>query len=391
MKTRILGIDAMRSMAILLAMGSHVYSETGVGRYLTPEVSIPLRVLMQTATPIFVLLLGTMLELVYYPRWISGQKALVTSRLFKRALQCWILYALSIFCLFLVDDGYSLKFSISCLLFMGNSPYTEILKFYAFILALAPLLLWVRERVELWPLVAFALAYQLAWPLLHDLPDVRTDLGFPRQVARIVKFLTGFGSSHLAGPSVLHGLTLVIGGLCLGRFIAAGRRGPTDEERAAAFGRRISLALLPLVAMSVTALLTAPDWVFRGLSNMSLRMNSHVIYFAAGALAALCLTLAFIWIVDVRAPGRASMWRGLSFFGRTSMFTFAWGNMLLYLVDHRPTTEVGAFGMAALLLATICLMSLLFDLIMRHSDSARTLLAVVNRPLDRLTGLSLAK
>jgi hypothetical protein len=137
--------------------------------------------------------------------------------------------------------------------------------------------------------------------------------------------------------------------------------------------------------------LMAPSWVFRGLSNMSLRMDSHVIYFAAGTLSAFCLTLAMIWIADLWTPGRSAMWSRLSFFGRTSMFTFAWGNMLLYLVDYHPSGPSATLAMAALLLAAICLMSFVFDLIMRRSDSARAMLEAVNRPLDWLARLTLGR
>lgn len=391
---RVIGIDVVRSAAVFFAMFSHIYAEVGLGHYMSSDVALPLRVVLQTATPIFVLLFGTMLEMVYFPKWMAGNRQLVTSRLLKRALQCWILYALSIFCLFLVDDGYSWKFSISCLIFMGNSPYTEILKFYAVALLLTPLLLRLRERVGLAPLVVLALGYQAAWPFLHALPDAYDDLGLPLQIARLIKFLTGFGNRSLMGPSVLHGLTLVIFGLCLGRFIAQGlavgaNGQATAATRSASFARRIAAALAVSLMVTLVGALSVPDAVFRGLANMSLRLNSSVIYFAAGTLSALSLTLALIWIADVWAPIRSTTWQLVSFFGRTSMFTFAWGNMLLYLLDYTPPDAVTAYAMAALLLATICLMSFTFDRALRRSPRAGEMLKWVNRPLDRLTGLSL--
>ncbi|WP_435169647.1 OpgC domain-containing protein [Falsirhodobacter sp. 1013] len=391
---RVIGIDVVRSAAIFFAMFSHIYADIELGHYMSPDMALPLRVVLQTATPIFVLLFGTMLELVYFPKWVSGKRQMVTSRLLKRALQCWILYALSIFCLFLVDDGYSWKFSISCLIFMGNSPYTEILKFYAVALLLTPLLLRLRERAGLWPLVVLALSYQAAWPFLHALPDAYDDLGAPLQIARLIKFLTGFGNRSLMGPSVLHGLSLVIFGLCLGRFISQGRDGKTTGQdtgstRSAAFARKIAAGLVVSLALTLAGALTVPDAVFRGLANMSLRLNSSVIYFAAGTLSAVSLTLALIWIVDVWAPIRSTVWHSVSFFGRTSMFTFAWGNMLLYLLDYRPTNAVSAYGTAGLLLAAICLMSFCFDRAMRRSRRAGALLEMINRPLDRLTRLSI--
>lgn len=326
---RIIGLDITRSLAILLAMSSHIYADAGLADYIPSNISLPLRFMFQISTPIFVLLFGTMLEVAYFPRFSSGKMHAVTARLFLRALQCWLLYALSIFTLFIVDDGYSLAFSISCLLFMGNSPYTEILKFYTVALAIAPILLWLRGRVGLAPLVTVAIGYQVAWPIFHALPDAQSELGLPLQAARFIKFLTGFGSPNLAGPSVLHGLTLVVAGQAFGRIIVGSRDGKAGQASipltSSAFNRRISNLLILSLGIIIIGALILPHEAFSGLAAMSLRMSSHPLYFAAGAAFAIFTSLAFILIVDVKKIAADSLWRELSFFGRTSMFTFSWG------------------------------------------------------------------
>lgn len=386
---RILGIDFARSLAIFFAMLAHVFVEAGAHQYLSPDISRVLGVVFQLATPIFVLLFGTMLELAYYPKWQSGQQRQITARLIKRAIQCWILYAISIFSLVLVDEGYSLKFAVACILFMGNSPYTEILKFYAVALLVAPLLLWARARFGLVPLVILAVCVQAAWPLFNALPDVQHDLGFSLKFARVVKFFSGFGSPQLAGPSIIHGLGLVIFGQCIGWFIARSRvyqtiPKPGQPGKPVGFSDNIPKAAIFFLILTVIGALIAPKWVLDGLADMSLRMNSHFIYFAAGTLSAVAVTMAFIWALDARPGTRSPIWYKLSFFGRTSMFTFAWGNILLYLIDYRPDNAAGAFITAAALMATICLMSFAFDALMRNSQQARSLLEMINRPLDLL-------
>ena len=386
MVMRIVGVDAARSVAILLAMTSHVWSETGISPYVSQDLASVLRFLFQIATPIFILLFGTMLEFVYRPRWADpASRPGVAVRLVSRAVQCWILYAVSIFALFLVDDGYSMLFSIATILFMGNSPYTEILKFYAVVLALAPALLWLRNRWGLLPLVAASVLWQAAWPWLNALPDAQDDMGLSLHAARIVKLVTGFGDLPLAGPSVMHGMTLVVAGLCLGAFLTGskGRLGDSEASRAA-FGRRVSGLLAASTLAAGAGLLAMPQGTFTAMGNMSLRMISHPFYFITGAVMAIWLTAFCIWVADIPKLGTAAGWDRMTFFGRTSMFTFAWGNILLYLVQPEPQTLGQTALWAALLLAAICAMSFFFDFAVRKSPPVASGLKWIKRITDRI-------
>lgn len=324
---RIVGFDITRSIAILLAMSSHVYAEVGLGSYVTEGISIPYRFIAQIAPLIFILLFGTMLEIVYFPRWAAGKRVEVTSRLLLRAIQCWVLYAISIFVLFVVDDGYSLAFSISCLIFMGNSPYTEILKFYAVALAIAPILLSARGRFGILPLVIASASFQAAWPVLNALPDAHQSLGIHLQIARFIKFFTGFGSPMNAGPSVLHGITLIVAGQCLGKLVIGNHKNQQIDdkklERAANFETRVRTLLLLMLFISIIMIILLPSGAFLGMADMSLRMESNVLYFLIGTVFAFLSSLAFVWIVDIKYPNLKETWVSWSFFGRTSLFTFS--------------------------------------------------------------------
>lgn len=385
---RFIGLDAARSLAIVLAMSSHVYIEAGLHPHVPDQLSQIMRFAFQVATPTFILLFGTMLEVIYQPRWTTAPaRRQVAGRLVSRALQCWVLYAISIFALFLTDDQYSLRFSIGTMLFMGNSPYTEILKFYAIVLAVAPVLLWLRARLGLWPLIVGALAYHAAWPLLTALPDVHVDLGAPIHIGRLVMFATGFGQSDLAGPSILHGLTLVVAGQCLGRFLL-GRSSQglqaVDPATSQGFRRRVSGLFVALVLVAMAGALALPEGAFATLANGTLRRASHGLYFAAGAVSATLMTIMFIWLIDIRRVGSTAAWSRLTFFGRTSMFTFAWGNVLLYLVDVSPDGPMAALSWAVLLLMAICAMSWAFDLAARRSAAVGMGLGLLKRPIDRV-------
>jgi hypothetical protein len=383
---RIIGLDAARSLAIVLAMSSHVFADVGLYAHMSEPLTRVAGFAFQIATPTFILLFGTMLEVVYRPRWTTRQaRHGVAMRLLSRAFQCWVLYALTILTLALTDDGYSVPYSTATILFMGNSPYTEILKFYAIVLAIAPILLWIRARTGLLPLAVAALACHAAWPLLSGLPDVQNDLGAPTPVASLMQFLTGFGDLPLAGPSVLHGLTLVIAGQCLGRYLT-GRSpaGSTDPLADPGFGRRVRALLVGGAGVALIGGLFVSVDVIDGLADGSLRRDSNPLYFATGILSATLMTLFFVWMIDIQKVGSIGAWSQATFFGRTSMFTFAWGNVLLYLVAPQPTDVTGAVGWTAALLAALCVMSLGFDRAARRSTTVATTLTQLRRPADWL-------
>ncbi|RIV88639.1 hypothetical protein D2V17_07040 [Aurantiacibacter xanthus] len=319
-----------------------------------------LRICMAAATPTFIILFGTMLEIVYRPRFIAGHRKTITVRLVSRATQCWLLYALSIGVLFLMRDDYSAAFSIATVLMLGVTPFTDILKFYAVVLVLAPLLLWVRCRLGLVPLAAGAIAVHLAYPLLTALPTPN-ELGLSKELARLWKFLFGLGEAQLGGPSIMRGITLVIAGMVLGRILIGSSGGRPDMARL----RHRTKLLLAGAGISLAVLFAAFDQsTIKELGTMSLRMAGHPLYFLFGVHFAVVLMAATTLLTTSVKADR--FWRNIAFFGRTSLFTFAFGNMLLYCVTAEPENLAAALQLVAVLVVTIITLSVWFDLTMRR-------------------------
>ena len=357
---RIIGIDLTRSVAIFFAMLSHVWVVTRMDDFWSGPSADLLRALMALATPTFILLFGTMLEIVYRPRFVAGEQGRVAVRLLSRAVQCWLLYCLSVFVLYLSADGYSLKFSIATMMLLGVTPFTDILKFYAVVLFLAPILLWLRNRVGLLPLVVAAIAVHAAHPILRGLPGP-LDFHMGMYAERVVTFLFGIGDAKLGGPSILHGTSLIIGGMVFGRLIAGDRTSARPANAADSIVRRAFFLLLASCLVLAYGVLFYDQESLAELGDMSLRMDSDPLYFAAGFCGAIALTSLAVLVTQRLSPDVKQRLEKPVFFGRTSLFTFAFGNMILYAWPGTPDTLGSAVLQAVLVSIAITGLSYLFD------------------------------
>lgn len=373
--SRIIGIDLTRSIAIFFAMLSHVWVVTAMDQFWSGPSADFLRALMALATPTFILLFGTMLEIIYRPKFLKGERGAVTARLVSRAIQCWLLYCLSVVVLYLVPDGYSLKFSIATMMLLGVTPFTDILKFYAVVLFLAPALLLLRNKTGLLPLLFAAVAIHAVHPTLRGLPSP-IDFQMGMNAERVATFFFGIGDGKLGGPSILHGLSLIVGGMTFGRLIA-GDRGARSETTGSIAKRATFLLAASALAVAIGAFLSR-EGLLAELGDMSLRMESDPLYFAAGLSGAVCLTsLAVLTTQGLPDEGKKKLEK-LVFFGRTSLFTFAFGNMILYAWRGTPDTPGSAALHAVSISIIIIGLSYLFDREMRR----RARLSAVVRSLQ---------
>lgn len=349
---RIIGIDVCRSIAILLAMLSHTLIEFRFFHFFGDAGAV-MRFVIQMAPVTFICLFGAMLEIVYKPRLDGPRRASALRQLYIRALQCYLLYCLTIVSLMLFDD-VSIGYALRCMLLLGASPYADILKFYALALLLAPALLTLRLRFGLVPLLALGLGIQFVWPLLQLIPEPpivfgKDYLGMP------LGFLYG-GGQGVGGPSLLHGLSLVCIGMVLGhgvmRFLD-----PAPESRRHGL---LILGLLFVPSVAASALMwnwADPFATVLAIADMSLRNENHPIYFSLGLGFTVAAVLLCVLAVDVFQRSWGSR---LQFMGKTSLFTFSFGNILLYAAPHPHRGFAVAALMSAAFFALICGQSYLF-------------------------------
>lgn len=353
-RKRLVGIDLVRSLAIIGAMGSHAAVSAGAFQGENSPAMMVVRLLMGFATPVFICLFGTMLEIVYRKKMERTGAVATVQQLLSRALQCYLLYVLAVSVRLLIGD-YSLGYAIRCVLLIGGTAFSDILKFYAVVLVLSPFIIRLSQhKLGMPALLAYAIGVHLAFPLLAILPpppliDGRDYLYPP------AGFVYG-GAEGVGGPSVAHGISFVIFGILIGRA----SRLLTGDSGARQLGRR-AFAALVVVPMFVAAALWPWQESVVGtaelLIHMDYRNDNHPIYFALGAAAA----ALFVWIAlelyDLRGVRRGS---GLAFIGSVSLFTFAFGNILVVLAPqfNLPGPARALYG--GVLLVAVLLLSWTF-------------------------------
>jgi hypothetical protein len=316
---RYLGIDLARSVAIIFVIIGHALTATNMGE---GGVAIKsLRFFLGISPPVFFCLFGCMLQLVYARQYAAGRQVEIIQRLLTRSLQCWLLYVITCagMC---IAAGLPLTYFIRCALFLGDTPFTDILKFYSMLLLAAPLLVHVSVTRGLAPLAAFVIAVHLLFPVISKIPPIQGFTGSETLSA----FLYGGQYFGHTGPSVIHGVGFVVFGMLLGRFWQAR---PGREFLLSGPDWKLRAAFLALLGVTVT-------WVIAGGYNLGqpdvrimLRNTNHPLYLLFGCTATVLFVEAFTAIRRLSGIDTNSFWM---IFGRTSLFTFCFGNILLYAV-----------------------------------------------------------
>lgn len=381
MKARIIGIDIARAVAILLVTWKHSMASFGARGVLEGWTHYCLEILMQLATPIFLILFGAMLELVYRPRFERGLEREIARRLYKRSLQCYGYYALAIIVFFTVMGTYSIM-SLP-LVFTGfiSVPYSHLLAFYTAALALAPLLILTRIRFGLGPLICAALLVHFAHPIFLQLPPAPELFGRD-YLQHMSGFIYGKGVDFI-GPSLVHGLSLV----CFGMLFGYSLKPTRTAAGVLLMSPRVSLIMVAICIVIIGAYFNwqSPTDSLQNLIAAELRINSHPLYFSIGILGAIIVTWVFIALNDLLQLG---IGRSLQVFGRRSLFAFGVGNILAYVAPTDLVIAFGLWGSVLALFLLICVLTLIYDQVEKHQLIIRiysSLRSIIEDPRKEVT------
>jgi hypothetical protein len=339
---RYLGIDLARSVAIIFVilghalMGANVQEGAGVSA---------LRFFLAVSPPVFFCLFGCMLQLIYARQYAAGRQTEIVQRLLTRAVQCWALYLLTCAAM-CVAAGLPFTYLVRCALFLGDTPYTDILKFYAALLLTAPVLVAVSVRHGIWPLIAVCLSIQAAFPLISQVPPMQGFAGLETLSA----FLYGGEYTGHTGPSVIHGLGFVVFGMLLGRVWQSR---PGQEFLLSGPGWALRAGFLAMLAATATWIIAGGHNLLDPVERVTLRNTNHPLYLLLGCTAAIAFIEVFSALRRLAGIGAKSFWM---IFGQTSLFTFCFGNILLYAVRlNDPTAAPDPARVVWSTLAALCL------------------------------------
>lgn len=353
---RIVSLDMARSIAIFLAIGLHLLTAAQLDTHMSEGQTLFANLIGRAATPTFILLFGAMLEIVYLPRLKGGGGVDVVRRLMIRSAQCFLLCVVSIAVMVAADEFYFTQ-AVRAVFFMDLAPYTSILQFYAVVLFVAPVLLLLRRRFGLPALFLFTLIVHAATPLLRDAPYPHSVFGSEHAVRYFSFFYGGGQPAYFIGPSVLHGLTLVVWGQIAGCFILKALRGAAAED--------VKTGWRGLGAMTGIAFLVAAAFIdfgdfpgsLRNFADIGTRNANSAPYYAYSTWAALMILLACLYAYDVRG---SKIGRSIAFIGKTSLFSFAFGNIAIYHWPFDSWSPASAVALTLLAGAYVYLQSLAF-------------------------------
>lgn len=347
---RLVFIDVARSFAILAALAAHAVTVFAVWPAVPPGLAKAAgNALFYTATPIFFLLFGVMLELVQVRRRERDGALAVSRSLGLRAGQCWLGLLLGMLCAWLSGRLTSGQLP-DALLNLIDTPNSGILRFYtAAMLLCIPVVIW---RPRLGPGLPLTLvgAIWLGAMLLPLLP-------WPTAESRW-GFLCGFLVAHpptWSAGSLWHNLSVVFLGMALGHHMRTRVQGGLVPLG----GAPVHLLVLAcLLGVALCAWTLGPQELAQGYfgTGRHLRSICHPAYFLISTLCALGL----IWLAQRLYPLNTTMAQvrlPILALGRHSLLAFAVGCAALNLVppDRVPPLWLGATSVMLYLIGVVLL------------------------------------
>ncbi len=324
-----------RSFALWLAMSAHVVFKFDLWRWVPKTL-----VVTAFATPLLLVVFGLGLARRFGRR--EGKQAVTGAWKppgFRELAQwCWPLagtyYGAILITVVAQGIGGEMTWEEvgRALFFNAEGVYAGIWMTYFWMVVLAPLLVWPVLHWRWWGVLVVTVPPWLMWNWLTYAPEVNYFWGH----------IAGWGG--VTGPSVLHATTFVVFGFLLG------------------CGMRRSLRLLLIVAVvGWSAWLIGAhlerlglETVWQLIAYQEYRRLTHPVYMAFGATGAL-LFLGLGWVM-ARVPRSPASLRDIFYsFGRSSVFAYTFGNLILIFTPQWNVDLQGGvvFGVVFLLVLAL--------------------------------------
>jgi acyl-CoA synthetase (AMP-forming)/AMP-acid ligase II len=350
--------DAVRAGAVLLALFTHATTRAGIALPAQWEL------FERLSTPTFIILFGAMVGLLY-ANVSTATKSYeqVAKNALCKALQCYAFFALNVLALWVVSPS-GWKYALISMAMLGAMPYAGILAFYTIMFLMIPLLLWALNRIGFWLLFCASLAVHAAFLALKGVPTPPL-INHQPIFQRVLDLFVGAGDAPtLAGPSIAHGLVLVLAGYWVG--LAAKKSFRDQDSRRAFLIRQAPLAAIFAAAGVLSFFVPHFPVTLPALAGMELRNLNHPAYvFLLGLPSLLILQLLLVWPAIKQTP------RWLMRIARRSLFGFGIGNAIIALIPSGWLSVFPPVVTAALLLTMIVSLIYYYDWCMRTGAHAR--------------------
>ena len=324
MVERVVYLDVFRCLMVSAAILSHLLGYVHAWDVLGEDVTVPLRLFTRGATPGLLILFGFMVEFVYVPgagRYGLGE---CVRRLLYRVMLCYLAFLTVAAAGFLGGTMSAKQFFLNLFLVQG-ALNANIFAIYFFVLLLTVPVLLLRLRFGVPSLLAVVAAIWLLDVFWVE-PAANPFMGLAgplRLFAHLCDFLTGLGDSW--GPSILHGMTLVLFGVTLAHALAA---------------KTLRGALPCAVAVLAALTLVLREGQTAGWATFAqniadyggYRAHNHEVYYAFGVLHALALMLAAWALTRVLPPAARTL---LTYLGSRTFLYFLVANVILTAVPRR--------------------------------------------------------
>ncbi|AYJ86570.1 hypothetical protein D3Y57_12075 [Sphingomonas paeninsulae] len=258
---------------------------------------------------------------------------------------------------------------------MGSTAYVQILTLYTVYFLALPWLIAALQKVGLVRALAFAFLVHLAFVPIKALQISDRVPGFA-YIQRIIDLAIGAGTQNMiAGPSILHSLALVLGGVWVGRLIV-------DVLQT---NRGLARLIAPFLAFAVVAAWSVTENSIvavtgKTLSDLTLRNLNHPAYtMIYGALAVFVIPVLVLGLRSFK-PREAAL-----VVGKRSLFVFGFGNAIISCWANYYGSVILQTLSAIMLLGTVIAVVYAYDILLVRRFSSRPLdfLALIVQKMTR--------